>query len=145
MSNLFGGVARSYRAVMAIAASMIGLGATRQLNSAPLRGRSAAYDDSPQQRPKRPQKIQFEARGTATFGGRRRVKHYAREMARRVRQIETGQLTASNGLISERTGGLKVNSHGRVDTYCRPCARHFEGQDCVFPDCAKVRPNGCAA
>lgn len=68
----------------------------------------------------------------------------AQEKARRMHQIERGQLTASNGLVSERSAGLKVNSHGKIHTYCNPCLRHLEGQDCDFPNCADVRPNGCA-
>lgn len=69
-------------------------------------------------------------------------------VARRLRQIERGTLTASNGLISERTAHIKVNSHGRVPTYCRPCAARVSTPDgpgeCDFPNCAKAYNNGCA-
>lgn len=127
---------RSISAVLAVAASVIGRSALadRMRPDIPWR-------EIPRVKPLKPK---VRNRGS-TFGGRYGQKRYAREMARRIRQIERGQLTASNGLVSERTGGLKVNSHGNIHTLCKPCARHFEGQDCDFPNCADVRANGCAA
>lgn len=50
-------------------------------------------------------------RGSSSFRGR----NGAQECARRVRQIERGQLTASNGLIGTYMGGTLLwaaNSHG---------------------------------
>lgn len=46
------------------------------------------------------------------------------EMIRRKRQIERGQLTASNGLVDFMRENVKANSHGQIGF--------------------KVRPNGCA-
>lgn len=126
MSLTFGWLMRSYRAVMATAASIVQLGVARA---------SGFYFVRPSGAKRK--------RGGSTSWKWRQSRR--QEMARRVRQIERGQLTASNGLISERTADIKVNSHGKIHTFCNPCARHFEGQDCDFPNCADVRANGCAA
>lgn len=128
---MFGGLRRSYQAVMSTAANIFAA-----LNLPRTNGFEFV-------RPKGTKR----QRGS-TFGGKRGAKRHAGEMARRVRQIECGQLTASNGLVSERNNYIKVNSHGRVHTFCRPCQGLISTPDgpgdCDFPNCADVRPNGCA-
>jgi hypothetical protein len=68
------------------------------------------------------------------------------ERARRMRQIESGYLTAYNGLIDDGAirGVIKLNSHGRIATTCKGWCQSADN-DCNFPYCADVRPNGVSA
>lgn len=102
---MLGGLKRSYRAVTSIASAMIALGLPR----------TTGFEFV--------LKTDKRRHSTTDWSVMRRSE--GQEKARRMRQIEHGQLTASNGLVDFMRENVKVNSHGVIGHKMRlnGCAR----------------------